>query len=250
MELIEETERDARGPYCGAIGRIDGNGDAAFNVAIRTIRLTPEENGRYAAELGVGGAIVADSTAMSEWRECLIKADFVRQAAAGFDLIETMGFDPELGVTLLELHLERMKASAADLGFRFRSPCRAQPDPGAVFRTRCAGTAAAAAGAQRRDHAGNLAAAAAAARTDGLCAGAAAGSFRRLAAAAQVDRPRLLRSGAGAGEGERGKRSAADPRRWPGDRRQLHQYLRRKGRQARSRRRCGWGCFRASCAAR
>ena len=48
MELIDQVERDARGPYCGAIGRIgpnlDGLGDdAAFNVAIRTIRLTPGE---------------------------------------------------------------------------------------------------------------------------------------------------------------------------------------------------------------
>ena len=119
MELIDETERDARGPYCGAIGRIDANGDAAFNVAIRTIRLTPEENGRGRAVLGVGGAIVADSTAMAEWREALIKSDFVRQAAAGFDLIETMCFDPEQGVAHLELHLERMKASAAELGFAF-----------------------------------------------------------------------------------------------------------------------------------
>jgi len=119
MELIDEVERDARGPYCGAIGRIDANGDAAFNVAIRTIRLTPEENYRGRAVLGVGGAIVADSTAMSEWRECLIKSDFVRQAAAGFDLIESMKFDPEQGIPLLELHLERMKASAAELGFAF-----------------------------------------------------------------------------------------------------------------------------------
>jgi len=124
MELIDATERDARGPYCGAIGRIDGpkdghDGDAAFNVAIRTIRLTPEENGRLGAVLGVGGAIVADSTAMEEWREALIKSDFVRQAAAGFDLIESMGFDPEAGIPLLELHLERLKASAAELGFAF-----------------------------------------------------------------------------------------------------------------------------------
>jgi para-aminobenzoate synthetase/4-amino-4-deoxychorismate lyase len=119
MELIDETERDPRGPYCGAIGRIDGNGDAAFNVAIRTIRLTPEENGRGTAVLGVGGAIVADSGAMSEWREALVKSDFVRQAAAGFDLIESMGFDPEQGIPLIELHLERLKASAAELGFAF-----------------------------------------------------------------------------------------------------------------------------------
>lgn len=119
MELIDEVERDARGPYCGAIGRIDGNGDAAFNVAIRTVRLTPEENHRHRAQLGVGGAIVSDSGAMSEWREALVKSDFVRQAAAGFDLIESMGFDPENGIPLIELHLERMKASAAELGFAF-----------------------------------------------------------------------------------------------------------------------------------
>ncbi len=124
MELIDKTERDARGPYCGAIGRIDPAGDAAFNVAIRTLRLTPMENGRGKAVLGVGSAIVADSDGLTEWRECLIKGGFVRRsssdmAAAGFDLIETMGFTPEGGIPLLELHLERIKASAAELGFSF-----------------------------------------------------------------------------------------------------------------------------------
>jgi para-aminobenzoate synthetase/4-amino-4-deoxychorismate lyase len=123
MELIDQVERDARGPYCGAIGRIgvggDGKAEAAFNVAIRTIRLTPGENDKHHAVLGVGGAIVADSDGMGEWRECLIKAGFVREAAGGHDLIETMRFDPEKGIELLELHLERMKASAAELGFSF-----------------------------------------------------------------------------------------------------------------------------------
>jgi para-aminobenzoate synthetase/4-amino-4-deoxychorismate lyase len=119
MELIDRVERDARGPYCGAIGRIGPGEDAAFNVAIRTIRLTPGENDKHHAVLGVGGAIVADSDGMGEWRECLIKAGFVREAAGGHDLIETMRFDPELGIELLELHLERMKASAAELGFSF-----------------------------------------------------------------------------------------------------------------------------------
>jgi para-aminobenzoate synthetase/4-amino-4-deoxychorismate lyase len=64
MELIDRVERDARGPYCGTIGRIGPNGDAAFNVAIRTIRLTPGENDKHHAVLGVGGAIVADSDGM------------------------------------------------------------------------------------------------------------------------------------------------------------------------------------------
>jgi para-aminobenzoate synthetase/4-amino-4-deoxychorismate lyase len=119
MELIDEVERDARGPYCGAIGRIDGNGDAAFNVAIRTVRLTPGENDRHRVVLGVGGAIVADSQGMEEWRECLVKGGFARGAAGGHDLIETMRFDPEEGVPLLELHLERIGASAGELGFSF-----------------------------------------------------------------------------------------------------------------------------------
>ena len=119
MELIDQVERDARGPYCGAIGRIGPGGEAAFNVAIRTIRLTPGENDKHHAVLGVGGAIVADSDPMGEWRECLVKAGFVRGQAGGHDLIETMRFDPEKGVPLLELHLERMKASAAELGFSF-----------------------------------------------------------------------------------------------------------------------------------
>lgn len=124
MELIAQVERDARGPYCGAIGRIDppgakGAGDAAFNVAIRTLRLTPGENNRGRAVLGVGSAVVADSDASGEWRECLIKGGFVRDLPASFDLIETMAFTPDNGVPLLELHLERIKASAAELGFVF-----------------------------------------------------------------------------------------------------------------------------------
>ena len=122
MELIDAVERDARGAYCGAIGRIDprsaqGTSDAAFNVAIRTLRLDPA-SGRVT--MGVGSAIVADSVPLDEWRECVVKGGFVgRSAAAQFDLIETMRFDPAHGVALIEFHLERMRASAAELGFAF-----------------------------------------------------------------------------------------------------------------------------------
>jgi para-aminobenzoate synthetase/4-amino-4-deoxychorismate lyase len=124
MELINEVERDARGAYCGAIGRIGADGSAAFNVAIRTLRLTPIENNHGSAVLGVGSAIVADSDPLGERRECEVKAGFVRRSspdhhAAAFDLVETMAFDPETGVALLELHLARMKRSAEALGFQF-----------------------------------------------------------------------------------------------------------------------------------
>jgi len=120
MELIGEVERDARGAYCGSIGRIGADGTAAFNVAIRTLRLTPIENGQGHAVLGVGSAILADSDPLAERRECEVKAGFARgSATAGFDLIETMAFDPETGIALLELHLARMKKSAAKFGFEF-----------------------------------------------------------------------------------------------------------------------------------
>ena len=134
MELIAGVEHWQRGVYCGSIGYIEPSGDAAFNVAIRTLRLTPDGNGEGGngggrAILGVGSAIVADSQALPEWRECLVKGGFVRESEARqsgepasparFDLIETMRFTPEDGIALLELHLERVKASAAALGFHF-----------------------------------------------------------------------------------------------------------------------------------
>ena len=124
MELIDRLERDARGPYCGAIGAYGPDGRASFNVAIRTLRLTPIENTHGTAVLGVGAGIVADSDGQAEWREAQIKAGFARASAAdcrapGFDMIETMRFDPEEGIPLLEGHLARISASAHELGFAF-----------------------------------------------------------------------------------------------------------------------------------
>lgn len=131
IELLGAAEPTARGPYCGAIGRIDppgpegatqSRGGAAFNVAIRTLRLTPEPGGAAGGDalLGVGSAVVADSCHLGEWRECLVKGGFVvASPAAGFDLIEAMRFTPDDGIALLELHLARLSASAAALGFAF-----------------------------------------------------------------------------------------------------------------------------------
>ncbi len=116
MEIIAEVEPDARGPYTGALGTIGPDGDAAFNVAIRTLVIA---NGADGATLGLGSAVVADSMAGDEWRECLAKGAFVTAGARPFDLIETMRFDPLDGVIDLERHLARMKASADALSFAF-----------------------------------------------------------------------------------------------------------------------------------
>lgn len=123
MELIAEVEQTQRSVYCGTVGHIEPSGDATFNVAIRTLRLTGGDHRPRQAVMGVGSAIVADSEALSEWRECLIKGGFVRKpgngAPACFDLIETMRFSPEEGIPLLEHHFRRIEGSAAELGFAF-----------------------------------------------------------------------------------------------------------------------------------
>ena len=115
MEIIAGLEREQRGPYTGSIGRVAPDGEAAFNVAIRTLVL---EKGGGVARIGLGSGIVADSVAAEEWRECLAKGGFVATARR-FDLIETMRFDPHEGIAELDRHLNRMKRSADALGFAF-----------------------------------------------------------------------------------------------------------------------------------
>ncbi len=116
MQVIGEVETGPRGIYCGSIGRIDANGDAAFNVAIRTFTLCEATK---TVSLGLGSGIVADSDEAAEWAECLAKGDFAQVGGNGFDLIETMRFEPANGILRLELHLERMKTSAQVFGFEF-----------------------------------------------------------------------------------------------------------------------------------
>jgi len=115
MEIIAGLEASPRGPYCGAIGRLASGGEAAFNVAIRTLTLRA---GETIARLGLGSGIVADSGVEDEWRECLAKGAFVASERR-FDLIETMRFDPREGIADLDRHLARLRASAEALDFPF-----------------------------------------------------------------------------------------------------------------------------------
>ncbi len=112
MQIIRELEQSPRGIYTGAIGFISPGGIAAFNVAIRTLIL---KDGK--AHMGVGGGIVADSTAAEEYRECKLKAAFLVRPRHEFQLIETMLCDREF--FLLPLHLDRLQSSAAYFDFPF-----------------------------------------------------------------------------------------------------------------------------------
>ena len=112
MQIIRELERTPRGIYTGAIGFLSPSGQAAFNVAIRTLVLHQGE-----ARMGVGGGIVADSNADEEYRECKLKTAFLTRARPEFQLIETMLWAENF--FLLPFHLDRLQSSADYFDFHF-----------------------------------------------------------------------------------------------------------------------------------
>jgi anthranilate synthase component 1 len=69
MQIIDELEPVRRGPYCGAIGYLGGDGSIEFSVAIRTMVV---KDGLV--HVPVGGGIVADSDPAAEYEETLVKA--------------------------------------------------------------------------------------------------------------------------------------------------------------------------------
>jgi para-aminobenzoate synthetase/4-amino-4-deoxychorismate lyase len=112
MEILQELESSPRGAYCGAIGHFAPDGSARFNVAIRTLTVWGDEG-----ELGIGGGVVQDSRAESEYAECLLKAQFFETVRRPLELIETLRH--ENGFVRLSAHLARMEASARVFGLAF-----------------------------------------------------------------------------------------------------------------------------------
>jgi para-aminobenzoate synthetase component 1 len=69
MEIIDELEPVARGPYTGAIGYLGFNRESQLNIAIRTALCLPDRTCFH-----VGAGIVADSDPAAEYDETLAKA--------------------------------------------------------------------------------------------------------------------------------------------------------------------------------
>ena len=119
MQLISQLEQQPRGIYTGVIGFFSKR-ESVFNVAIRTLVLDGEQG-----SMGVGSGIVIDSNPTDEWRECLLKAEFLtssssnpaRPAPDSFSLVETLLWQGEY--PLIELHLDRLEDSAAYFNFLF-----------------------------------------------------------------------------------------------------------------------------------
>jgi para-aminobenzoate synthetase/4-amino-4-deoxychorismate lyase len=119
MQLIAEIEEAPRGVYTGAIGFFSQE-QTVFNVAIRTLtfegtlepgnKSAPGAPGTLQGSMGLGSGIVIDSDPAAEYRECLLKAEFLTRAPTDFFLVETILWKP--GFSFLELHLERLADSA------------------------------------------------------------------------------------------------------------------------------------------
>lgn len=111
MQRIRQTEPQPRGLYCGSIGWMAPSGDFCLNVAIRTLVLDDSGHGTY----HVGGGIVHDSEPEQEWQECQWKARVLTQELPA--LIETMRASAHGTIALIELHLNRLEASAHQLNY-------------------------------------------------------------------------------------------------------------------------------------
>lgn len=82
MEVLRALEPAPRDIYCGSIGWLAPDGRAEFNVAIRTLTLFDGEGEGEGdgcdVVLNVGGGVVYDSTARSEYEEALWKARYTK----------------------------------------------------------------------------------------------------------------------------------------------------------------------------
>ena len=103
MRVINELEPYSRNIYCGAIGYLSPD-ECVFSVPIRILY-----GKDYNYTCHVGGAVVWDSDGEDEWEETLTKLKFLD---TDFALVET-------GIDNWDLHLNRMKLSAMELGFEW-----------------------------------------------------------------------------------------------------------------------------------
>jgi anthranilate synthase component 1 len=75
MQIIDELEPTARGPYAGAVGYVDFSGNLDTAIALRTMIADGST-----AWVQAGAGVVADSDPASEYEECKNKAAAVLAA--------------------------------------------------------------------------------------------------------------------------------------------------------------------------
>jgi para-aminobenzoate synthetase / 4-amino-4-deoxychorismate lyase len=120
--IIAMIEPEERGWYTGTMGWYAPAAgkrekiEACFSVLIRS--LVFPRSGDPGFLLGVGGGIVWDSEAESEYEEALSKSKFLLPAARRFDLLESMLWEKDSGFFLQAYHAERLSKSCLAFGGR------------------------------------------------------------------------------------------------------------------------------------
>ena len=74
MEIIHELEPERRGPYSGAYGYYDFEGQLNSAIAIRTMVVRLQDSGSHTVSVQAGAGLVADSDPEKEYEETLNKA--------------------------------------------------------------------------------------------------------------------------------------------------------------------------------
>lgn len=80
MQIIDELETVRRGPYAGAVGYIDFAGNMDTCITLRTLVITPKDDGTWRVDAQVGAGIVADSEPSREYQETINKAQSMLSA--------------------------------------------------------------------------------------------------------------------------------------------------------------------------
>ncbi|KXT76395.1 aminodeoxychorismate synthase component I [Streptococcus sp. DD12] len=140
MAIIHALEPNPRGVYCGTIGVLLPDGNAIFNVAIRTLQVHKQE-----AIYGVGGGITWMSDWKSEYQETKEKAQVLYQKHPKFDLITTARLENGQ-VSFANDHLKRLKKASRYFHYPFDekqfwqaiAEVQSQTDPHQSYRLRLA----------------------------------------------------------------------------------------------------------------
>lgn len=112
-EIIAELEQSPRGAYTGSVFALSPHGSWEFNVVIRSVWLDLEQGvGTY----GVGGGIVWDSRADTEWQETEHKSRVLARAGKPLKLLETMAWTPDGGISLRQRHINRLLEAGDHFG--------------------------------------------------------------------------------------------------------------------------------------
>jgi len=82
MQIIDELEPTKRGPYAGAVGYVDYNGNLDTCIALRTMVVIPDGVDANRVYVQAGAGLVADSVPESEYQETINKAAGLLKAVA------------------------------------------------------------------------------------------------------------------------------------------------------------------------